>query len=87
MLTLGSHMLRKSGTFTALDFAAPSPRYRGQDTMSETGSIRSNRSGLSAMHQHNIRAGAYRLSRIPKEVVGTQHDLNDALRPKWDMNR
>ena len=55
--------------------------------MSETGSIRSNRSGISAMHQHNIRAGAYRLSRIPKEVAGTKADLNVSLKPKWDMNR
>lgn len=82
-----SHQLRKSGTFTGLDFAAPAPRFRGQDSQSETGSIRSDRSGVSAMQIHNIRAGAYRLSRIPKEVAGTRDELSNSLRPQWDMNR
>jgi hypothetical protein len=80
------HQLRKSATFTALDFAPPG-RLRTNDNGSETGSIRSNRSGLSAIHQHNIRKGAYRVSRIPKEVAGTRDDLSAALRPQWDMNR
>ncbi|KIW99635.1 uncharacterized protein Z518_11048 [Rhinocladiella mackenziei CBS 650.93] len=80
------HALRKSSTFTALDFAPP-PRLRAADTMSETGSIRSNRSGVSAMHLHNIRTGAYRVSRIPKEVAGTKDELAAALRPQWDLNR
>ncbi|RMZ79184.1 hypothetical protein DV738_g3448, partial [Chaetothyriales sp. CBS 135597] len=78
------HMLRKSGTFTALDFAPP--RFRGnQDSMSDAGSIRSARSGTSLSTQHAIRAGAYRVSRIPKDVVGTQGEINNALRPQWDM--
>ena len=77
------HELRKSGTFTALDFAPP--RFRGNDAMSETGSIRSNGSGMSAAQLHHIRKGAYRVSRIPKEVAGTRDELAAALKPKWDV--
>ncbi|EXJ77391.1 hypothetical protein A1O3_09617 [Capronia epimyces CBS 606.96] len=80
------HALRKSSTFTALDFAPPRGPM-GVDTMSETGSIRSNRSGVSAMHLHNIRKGAYRVSRIPKEVAGTKDELATALKPQWNLNR
>ncbi|KAL9602245.1 MAG: hypothetical protein Q9219_001969 [cf. Caloplaca sp. 3 TL-2023] len=78
------HLLRKSGTFTALDFAPP-PRFKSSDNGSETGSIRSNRSAMSAHQLQNIRAGAYRLSRIPKEVVGTKTEINDSLKPSWNM--
>lgn len=78
------HSLRKSGTFTALDFAPP-PRFKSSDTASETGSIRSNRSAMSAQQLHSIRAGAYRVSRIPKEVVGTRNEINDSLKPQWGM--
>ncbi|KAL8694746.1 MAG: hypothetical protein Q9218_000672 [Villophora microphyllina] len=53
------HSLRKSGTFTALDFAPP-PRFKSSDNGSDTGSIRSNRSAMSAQQLHSIRAGAYR---------------------------
>lgn len=87
-----SHQLRKSELFTALDFAAP-PRFKNNDAGSDAGSIRSGRSGrsvasaTSAAQVHNIRTGAYRLSRIPKELAGTKHELNDSLRPKWDLNR
>ncbi|KAL2430847.1 hypothetical protein ABEF95_013916 [Exophiala dermatitidis] len=80
------HALRKSGTFTSLDFAPPQ-RPRGPDSMSDTGSIRSNRSAMSAMHIHNIRTGAYRVSRIPKEVAGTRDELQAALKPQWNLNR
>ncbi|RMZ88262.1 hypothetical protein DV736_g4522, partial [Chaetothyriales sp. CBS 134916] len=80
------HMLRKSGTFTALDFAPP--RFRANhDSVSDSGSIRSARSGTSLSTQHAIRAGAYRVSRIPKDVVGTHGEIGSALKPKWDMNR
>lgn len=80
-----SHLLRKSGTFTALDFAPPR-RFKEQgESMSEAGSIRSSRSNLSQMHLANIRNGAYRVSRIPKDVAGTKDDMYAALRPKWDM--
>jgi len=81
-----SHLLRKSGTFTALDFAPP-PRFKSSDAGSDTGSIRSNRSGMSAAAAHSVRAGAYRVSRIPKEVVGTKHEISESLRPQWDLNR
>ncbi|KAL8818222.1 MAG: hypothetical protein Q9223_003089 [Gallowayella weberi] len=78
------HSLRKSGTFTALDFAPP-PRFKSSDNGSETGSIRSNRSAMSAQQLHSIRSGAYRVSRIPKEVVGTKTEINESLKPNWSM--
>lgn len=79
------HLLRKSGTFTALDFAPP-PRFKNSDTASDAGSIRSNRSGVSARTQHAVRTGAYRVSRIPKEIVGTKGDLMASLKPQWDLH-
>ena len=85
-LTECSHLLRKSGTFTALDFAPP-PRFKNSDTASDAGSIRSNRSAMSASAAHSIRAGAYRVSRIPKEVVGSRTDFMETLKPQWDLNR
>ena len=79
------HQLRKSGTFTSLDFAAL-PRFRGQEgAASDSGSIRSARSGMSAMQLDAVRAGAYRVSRIPKEFVTSREDLSTQLRPKWDL--
>ncbi|KAI9866702.1 MAG: hypothetical protein M1830_005914 [Pleopsidium flavum] len=78
------HALRKSSTFTALDFAPP-PRFKHSDTTSDAGSIRSNRSAMSAAQVHNIRSGAYRISRIPKEVVGTKTDIAASLKPTWDL--
>lgn len=42
---------------------------------------------MSARQLDSVRAGAYRVSRIPKEVVGTRQDLNDSLKPQWNMNR
>ncbi|KAL4790616.1 hypothetical protein BDV19DRAFT_371989 [Aspergillus venezuelensis] len=80
------HALRKSGAFGNLDFAPP-PRFKTQDTMSETGSIRSTRTGVSAAHLNNIRNGAYRVSRLPPETVGTKDDLMSNLRPTWDMRQ
>ncbi|KAL8787032.1 MAG: hypothetical protein Q9213_002468 [Squamulea squamosa] len=71
-------------TFTALDFAPP-PRFKSSDNGSETGSIRSNRSAMSAQQLHSIRSGAYRVSRIPKEVVGTKTEINESLKPNWGM--
>lgn len=81
-----SHLLRRSGTFTALDFAPP-PRFKSSDAGSDAGSIRSNRSGMSAAAAQSIRAGAYRVSRIPKGVVGTKNEITESLRPQWDLNR
>ncbi|KAL4870634.1 hypothetical protein BDV12DRAFT_47569 [Aspergillus spectabilis] len=80
------HQLRKSGAFDNLDFAPP-PRFKNQDTTSDSSSIRSTRSGVSAAHLHNIRTGAYRVSRLPPETVGTRDDLMSNLRPTWDMRQ
>jgi hypothetical protein len=72
--------------FTALDFAPP-PRFRNADTASDAGSIRSNRTGVSAAHVYGVRTGAYRLSRLPQDTVGTREDITSSLRPKWDLGR
>lgn len=77
-------MLRKSGTFTSLDFAPPK-RIRDPDSMSDAGSIRSNRSGISTTQLGAIRNGAYRVSRIPEDVVFTKDDLATQLKPQWGM--
>ncbi|KAJ5810927.1 hypothetical protein N7447_010443 [Penicillium robsamsonii] len=80
------HALRKSGTFTNLDFVPP-PRFKNEGgTGSDAGSIRSARTVVSAHHQNNIRMGNYRVSRLPAEAVGTRDDMMATLRPKWDMN-
>ncbi|KIV78683.1 hypothetical protein PV11_06307 [Exophiala sideris] len=81
------HALRKSSTFTGLEFAPPSRILGAESSMSETGSIRSNRSGMSALHLHNIRTGAYRVSRLPKEVAGTKDEMFASLKPQWNLNR
>lgn len=78
--------LRKSGTFTALDFAPPG-RIRAPGDSSDAGSIRSNRSGISNLHSEALRAGAYRVSRLPPQMVGTRDDLAAQLKPSWDMRR
>ncbi|KAJ5501653.1 hypothetical protein N7453_006470 [Penicillium expansum] len=80
------HALRKSGTFTNLDFVPP-PRFKNEGGAgSDAGSIRSARTVVSANHQNNIRMGNYRVSRLPAEAVGTKDDMMTSLRPKWDMN-
>lgn len=78
------HLLRKSSTFTALDFAPPG-RIRDPEAMSDAGSIRSNRSGISAVGKFAVRSGANRISRMPKGVVGTRDDFMVELRPKMSM--
>ncbi|SLM34083.1 hypothetical protein LPUS_02759 [Lasallia pustulata] len=78
------HALRKSGTFTALDFAPP-PRFKSGDTASDSGSIRSNRSAMSGAQLNNIRSGAYRVSRIPKEVVFSKNEIAETLKPTWNQ--
>lgn len=55
--------------------------------MSDAGSIRSNRTGISNTHLNNIRTGAYRVSRLPAETVGTKQDLMSSLHPKWEMRQ
>ncbi|KAL9089915.1 MAG: hypothetical protein Q9159_002272 [Coniocarpon cinnabarinum] len=79
------HALRKSGTFTGLDFAPPPRIFKGDGGGSDTSSIRSGRSGISAINAHNVRAGNYRLSRVGNSNVGTKDDLAATLKPKWDL--
>ncbi|KAH8811910.1 hypothetical protein F5884DRAFT_669173 [Xylogone sp. PMI_703] len=77
-------LLRKSGTFTSLDFAPPR-KFRDPENMSDAGSIRSNKSGISATQLGAIRNGAYRVSRLPTDQVGTRDDLSTSLKPQWGM--
>lgn len=80
------HHLRKSGAFMPLDFAPPSRlKIPGEGAGSDAGSIRSARSGISAVQMDAVRAGAYRVSRIPKEFVTSREDLGNQLRPKMDL--
>ena len=53
--------------------------------MSDAGSIRSNRSGISAVSQAAIRSGAGRVSRLPGDQVFTSAALADTLKPNWGM--
>ncbi|KAI9738477.1 MAG: hypothetical protein M1818_005374 [Claussenomyces sp. TS43310] len=78
------HLLRKSGTFTGLDFAPPR-KFRDDGTASDAGSIRSNRSGVSRTTNDAIRAGAYRVSRLPGDAVFTRDDLSAQLKPTWGL--
>ena len=84
------HALRKSGVYTSLDFAPPR-RFKNDDSMSDAASIRSGRSGRSGMsavssqHMYAMRTGAYRVSRIPKELAGSKDDIIASLRPTWDL--
>ncbi|RFU30070.1 hypothetical protein B7463_g6241, partial [Scytalidium lignicola] len=77
-------MMRNSGTFTSLDFAAPR-KFKDPEAMSDAGSIRSNRTGVSATQLGAIRNGAYRVSRLPQDQVGTKDDLGTSLKPQWGM--
>jgi hypothetical protein len=79
-----SHLLRKSGTFTALDFAPPR-KFVDNDARSDAGSIRSNKSGLSALHAQAIRNGAGRVSKLPEDQVFTQAAMAQTLKPQWGM--
>lgn len=79
-----SHVLRKSGTFTGLDFAPPR-KFADSDTRSETGSIRSNRSGISAAQLGAIRSGAGRISRLPGDTIFTAAATSEKLKPSWTM--
>ena len=53
--------------------------------MSDAGSIKSNRSGISSTAQSAIRAGAGRVSRLPNDTVFTQHAMGSELKPQWGM--
>ncbi|KAF3924304.1 hypothetical protein ABW21_db0207153 [Orbilia brochopaga] len=78
------HQLRKSSTFTGLDFAPPRKFKNETDNHSDAGSIRSNKTGLSAAH--NIRSGAYRVSRLPQDVVPMTDTMSSQLKPTWNMH-
>ncbi|KAK3989836.1 hypothetical protein QBC44DRAFT_78671 [Cladorrhinum sp. PSN332] len=78
------HLLRKSTTFTALDFAPPR-KFANDDSRSDAGSIRSNKSGLSQVHAAAIRGGAGRVSRLPGDQVFTSASLADSLKPSWGL--
>lgn len=78
------HMLRKSATFTALDFAPPR-RFKDPDAMSDAGSVRSMGSNISARNLNALRNGAGRVSRLPGDQVFTQAAMGDELKPKWGM--
>jgi len=78
------HALRKSGDFNTLDFAPPA-RFRNVDSGSDAASVRSGRSGVSSQQLASMRAGAYRMSRIPKGLAGTKDDIMKDLKPTWDL--
>jgi hypothetical protein len=78
------HLLRKSSTFTGLDFAPPK-KFKDSDTMSDAGSIRSNRSGISTAQLSAIRGGAGRVSRLPGDSVFTAAAGMEQLKPQWGM--
>ncbi|KAI1083824.1 hypothetical protein F5B20DRAFT_351354 [Whalleya microplaca] len=78
------HLLRKSGTFTGLDFAPPR-RFKDPDAMSDSGSVTSFNSGISSAKSSALRAGAGRVSRLPGDTVFTQANSNTTLKPNWGM--
>ncbi|KAI1195998.1 hypothetical protein F5X97DRAFT_325936 [Nemania serpens] len=78
------HLLRKSSTFTGLDFAPPR-RFKDPEVMNETGSVRSMHSGISGVGLNALRAGAGRVSRLPGDTVFTQASLGTTLKPNWGM--
>lgn len=77
-------MMRKSGTFTGLDFAPPK-KFKDPDSMSDAGSIRSNRSGMSRANEFAIRSGAGRVSRLPGDIIFSQAAMNESLKPTMNM--
>ncbi|KAL6877863.1 hypothetical protein HDV57DRAFT_500716 [Trichoderma longibrachiatum] len=78
------HLLRKSGTFTGLDFAPPK-KFRDPELASDAGSIRSNQSGMSQAQLQAIRSGAGRVSRLPGDTVFTTAAMEDQLKPSWNV--
>lgn len=80
------HALVNSDAMSGLDFAAP-PRFKTGSAASDTGSVRSNRSGMGAAQLNAIRNGAHRVSRIPRDVGGTKDELANSLKPQWEMRK
>lgn len=87
ILTINSHVLRKSSTFTGLDFAPPPKIGGAADNSSDAGSIHSNRSGaMSSAALSAIRSGAGRVDHLPEDAqVYTANAVNDKLKPSWSM--
>ncbi|KAF2690778.1 hypothetical protein K458DRAFT_270673, partial [Lentithecium fluviatile CBS 122367] len=85
MVMPSPHALRKSGLFTALDFAPPARIRDPGSNASDAGSIRSNRSGMSHAGRMAIRNGANRVSKIPADIVGTRDDIMSSLRPRMAL--
>lgn len=54
--------------------------------MSDAGSIRSNRSGLSRVTESAIRNGAGRLSRLPGDIIFSQAQMESTLKPTFNMH-
>lgn len=79
-------MMRKSGTFTGLDFAPPKRIKDNGDAMSDAGSIRSNRSGISRANEFAIRNGAGRVSRLPGDIIFSQAMMNESLKPTMNIH-
>lgn len=79
-------MMRKSSTFTGLDFLPPK-KFQDHDNNSDAGSIRSNRSGMSSTAQSAVRMGAGRVSKLPGDTVFTQQALSNELKPQWGMRQ
>jgi hypothetical protein len=77
-------LLRKSSTFTGLDFAPPK-KFRDPENASDAGSIRSNKSGISQTQLNAIRSGAGRISRLPGDTVFTTAAMDDQLKPSWTL--
>lgn len=80
-----SHVLRKSGTFTGLEFAPPK-KFKDSDNMSDAGSIRSNRSGMSRANEMAIRNGVGRVSRLPGDIIFSQAQMGESLKPTFNMH-
>lgn len=76
------HLLRMSGTYTNLEFAPPK-RFKDTETASDSGSIRSNKSGISSAQLSAIRGGAGRVSRLPGDTVFTTAAMDAQLKPQW----
>jgi hypothetical protein len=51
--------------------------------MSDSGSIRSNRSGISQRSHWAVRNGANRVSRLPQDQIFTKDQMQDVLKPTW----
>jgi hypothetical protein len=81
------HLLQKSSTFTGLDFAPPRKFADSSDNRSDAGSIRSNRSGISAVQLGAIRNGAGRVSKLPGDTIFTQAAMQEQLKPQWGLRQ